>query len=69
MKKSGGMNPVVKVLLIILAIWVGLHLLGFLVKTLFWVGLIVGAIYLFSAVFGPKNRTKKRDHFAERRAA
>ncbi len=48
------MNTFGKVLLTILAIWIAISLLGFLIKGLFWLGVIGGIAFLVTAVLGKK---------------
>jgi hypothetical protein len=41
-----------KVLVVILAIWLAISILGFLIKGLFWLGVIGGLAFLITTMFG-----------------
>ena len=45
------MNKIGKVLLVILGIWLAISLFGFLIKGLFWLGVIGGLAFLITLVF------------------
>lgn len=52
------MNTLGKVLVVILAVWLAISLMGFLIKGLFWLGVIGGLAFLITMVFG-RGRTSK----------
>ena len=50
------MAPVARILLVLLAVWVALVALGWIVKGLFWLA-VVGVLFLIgTAVFGASRR-------------
>ncbi len=52
------MNTFGKVLLIILAIWIGLGVLSFLIKGLFWLAILGGIAFVAYAIFGKKGSVR-----------
>ena len=51
------MNKLGKVLVVILAVWLAISLLGFLIKGLFWLGVIGGIAFLITMVFSGSRRS------------
>jgi hypothetical protein len=54
------MNKLGKVLVVILAVWLAISVLGFLIKGLFWLGVIGGIAFLITMVFGGSRRSGAR---------
>ncbi len=54
------MHTLGKVILVILAIWLAVSVLGFLVKGLFWLGVIGGIAFLVTAALGSRNKLRHR---------
>jgi hypothetical protein len=53
-------NKLGKVLVVILAVWLAISLLGFLIKGLFWLGVIGGLAFLITIVFSGSRRSGAR---------
>jgi len=49
-----------KVVVVILAVWLAISVLGFLVKGLFWLGVIGGLAFLVTAALGSRNKLRHR---------
>lgn len=54
------MHTLGKVIVVILAIWLAVTLLGFLIKGLFWLGVIGGIAFLITAALGSRNKLRNR---------
>ncbi len=54
------MHTLGKVVLVILAIWLAVSVLGFLIKGLFWLGVIGGLAFLVTAALGGRTKLRSR---------
>ena len=56
------MQTLGKVVVVILAIWLAVSLLGFLIKGLFWLGVIGGIAFLVTAALGGSKKLRGQRH-------
>ncbi|WP_157970643.1 hypothetical protein [Nakamurella deserti] len=54
------MHTLGKIVVVILAVWLAVSVLGFLIKGLFWLGVLGGLAFLVTAALGSRGKLRHR---------